>query len=145
MQRVGASVLRALERGRLERRGASPLRGRVPPRGGGAGGGLAGGGREGWTEACERAGRSRRGGDGARRAVGRLRPCSWSIRAGGRQRRWARDAGMRPGVDGGGGSAGALGGAVRDRGEPAGDLDDEARGPEEALWLQRGRPGAGGL
>ena len=61
-------------------------------------------------------------------------------------RRWRGCAGetrgVRAGVDGGGEPAGAPGGAVRDRGEPAGDLEDQARGPDRALRLQRGRPGA---
>ena len=41
------------------------------------------------------------------------------------------DAGLRTGVDGGREPARAPGGALRDRGRPAGDLDDEARGPHE--------------
>src|ERR1700730_5192391 len=132
MQRVGAPVLQALERGAVERRGARVLCGGVSPRCDGAGGRLGEGGGEGWNGICEWAEGSRRGGDGARGAVGGL--CSIDWRPPARSRGGAAaDRGVCRGVDGWGGSAGALGGAVCDRGGTAGDLEDQAGGADGAL------------
>ncbi len=69
-ERARAPVLRALERRRAEARGAELLRGRVPPRGGGARRRLPPGGREGRSGARAGAGAPRAGGGQPRRAVG---------------------------------------------------------------------------
>ncbi len=90
MQCAGASVLQALERRRVERRRAGALRRPVPACGGGAGGCLGARGRTGRPGTCERAACPRRRGDGARGAVGRLRPRDRLPRSGGsRSPRWS--------------------------------------------------------
>ncbi len=99
----------------------SLLRGRVPPRGAGAGGGLAGSGREG------RAGIAEGLSAHAEEEAAHVELWDGFARAAGMREAPAgngplvADAGVRTGMDGGRGPARAPGGAVRDRGEPAGD------------------------
>ena len=74
MQRAGASLLRALERGELSAVELECYAGEYRHAVVALAEASARGGREGRTGACERAACPRRGGGGARGAVGRLRP-----------------------------------------------------------------------